>query len=44
MHLHSSVRRAPQLWLEPTGQILQVSRCETLADLLKAEINQALAV
>jgi diaminopimelate decarboxylase len=37
---YNSVGRAPQLWLEPDGAILQISRRETLEDILKAETNE----
>ncbi len=36
---YNSVGRAPQLWLEPDGSITQISRRETLEDILKAETN-----
>ncbi len=41
---YNSVGKAPQLWLEPDGQILQISRRERLADILKAETNEPVAV
>ena len=39
---YNSVGKAPQLWLEPDGSILQISRRETLEDVLKAETNEIL--
>lgn len=39
---YNSIGRAPQIWLEPTGQLTQISRRETLADILKAETDLAL--
>ena len=39
---YNSVGKAPQLWLEPDGSILQISRRETLADILKAETSEVL--
>ncbi len=39
---YNSVGRAPQIWLEPDGTLLQISRRETLADILKAETNELL--
>jgi diaminopimelate decarboxylase len=38
---YNSVGKAPQLWLEPNGQVLQISRRETLDDILKAETSEA---
>jgi diaminopimelate decarboxylase len=40
---YNSVGRAPQLWLEPDGSITQISRRETLEDILKAETNTPVA-
>ncbi len=40
---YNSIGKAPQLWLEPDGQIIQISRRETLADILKAETHEPLA-
>ncbi len=37
---YNSVGRAPQLWLEPDGRVLRISRRETLEDLLKAECEE----
>jgi diaminopimelate decarboxylase len=39
---YNSVGRAPQIWLEPDGTLLQISRRETLQDILKAETNEPL--
>jgi diaminopimelate decarboxylase len=39
---YNSVGRAPQIWLEPDGTLLQISRRETLQDILKAETNELL--
>lgn len=39
---YNSIGKAPQLWLEPDGQILQISRRETLEDILKAETHNVL--
>jgi diaminopimelate decarboxylase len=36
---YNSVGKAPQIWLEPDGTLLQISRRETLEDILKAETN-----
>ena len=36
---YNSIGRAPQIWLEPDGQLTQISRRETLADILKAETD-----
>ena len=36
---YNSVGKAPQLWLEPDGTIVQISRRETLEDILKAETD-----
>ena len=41
---YNSVGKAPQLWLEPDGQVLQISRRETLADILKAETNEPVVI
>ncbi len=40
---YNSVGRAPQLWLDPNGAVLQISRRETVEDILKAETHEALA-
>jgi diaminopimelate decarboxylase len=37
---YNSVGRAPQIWKEPSGELEQISRRETLEDLLKAETSQ----
>ena len=37
---YNSVGKAPQLWLEPDGNVEMISRRETLEDLLKAEVSQ----
>lgn len=34
---YNSIGKAPQLWAEPDGRVLQISRRETLDDILKAE-------
>jgi diaminopimelate decarboxylase len=34
---YNSIGKAPQLWLEPDGKVIQISRRETLEDILKAE-------
>lgn len=39
---YNSIGRAPQLWLEPNGQVEMISRRETLEDLLKAECSEVL--
>ena len=36
---YNSVGKAPQIWLEPDGSLLQISRRETLEDILKAETS-----
>ncbi|MDB6070774.1 MAG: Diaminopimelate decarboxylase [Verrucomicrobiales bacterium] len=41
---YNSVGRAPQIWLEPDGSLLQISRRETLADILKAETEAPLSL
>ncbi len=41
---YNSVGRAPQIWLEPDGSLLQISRRETLQDILKAETEEPLAL
>lgn len=40
---YNSVGRAPQLWLEPDGTVLKISRRETVEDLLKAECEEPLS-
>ncbi len=40
---YNSIGRAPQLWLEPDGRLIQISRRETLADILKSETATELA-
>jgi diaminopimelate decarboxylase len=39
---YNSIGRAPQLWLERDGSVEQISRRETIDDLLKAETNEPL--
>ncbi len=39
---YNSIGRAPQVWLESDGSVELISRRETLADLLKAEVSQPL--
>ena len=39
---YNSIGRAPQLWLEADGGVTQISRRETLEDILKAETEQPL--
>ncbi len=39
---YNSIGRAPQLWLEPDGGVRVISRRETIEDLLKAEVDEAL--
>lgn len=39
---YNSIGRAPQLWLEPDGTVLQISRRETVDDLMKAECEEPL--
>lgn len=41
---YNSIGRAPQLWLEEDGSVRQISRRETLDDILKAETNEPLAL
>jgi diaminopimelate decarboxylase len=41
---YNSIGRAPQLWLEPDGSVLQISRRETLDDILKAETDAPVAI
>jgi diaminopimelate decarboxylase len=37
---YNSIGKAPQLWLEPDGSVTQISRRETLEDILKAETEE----
>ena len=37
---YNSIGRAPQLWLEEDGNVTQISRRETIADILKAETDE----
>lgn len=39
---YNSVGRAPQLWLEPDGSVEQISRRETLEDLVRTETSERL--
>ncbi|NBV86772.1 MAG: diaminopimelate decarboxylase [Verrucomicrobia bacterium] len=39
---YNSIGKAPQVWLEPDGRVELISRRETLADLLKAEVSEVL--
>ena len=39
---YNSIGRAPQVWLESDGSTSLISRRETLEDLLRAEVSQAL--
>jgi diaminopimelate decarboxylase len=39
---YNSIGRAPQLWREADGSLTQISRRESLADILKAEISEPL--
>jgi diaminopimelate decarboxylase len=39
---YNSIGRAPQLWIEPDRSVVQISRRETVDDLLKAEMSQML--
>lgn len=41
---YNSVGRAPQLWLEPDGTLTQISRRETIEDILKAETEETITV
>jgi diaminopimelate decarboxylase len=41
---YNSIGRAPQLWLEADGSVTQLSRRETLEDILKAETNAPLSL
>ncbi len=41
---YNSIGRAPQLWLDTDGSVTQISRRETLDDILKAETNAPLAL
>jgi diaminopimelate decarboxylase len=40
---YNSIGRAPQLWLEEDGSVTQISRRESLEDLLKAETDESLS-
>ena len=37
---YNSIGRAPQLWLEESGEVTQISRRESIEDLLKAETSE----
>jgi diaminopimelate decarboxylase len=39
---YNSIGRAPQVWLESDGSTSLISRRETLEDLLRAEVNEAI--
>lgn len=39
---YNSIGRAPQVWLEPDGSLQLISRRESIADILKAEVSQPL--
>jgi diaminopimelate decarboxylase len=39
---YNSIGRAPQLWLEESGAVTQISRRESIEDLLKAETDEPL--
>jgi diaminopimelate decarboxylase len=39
---YNSIGRAPQLWLEEDGSVTQISRRETVEDILKAETDERL--
>ncbi|HWB07156.1 MAG TPA: diaminopimelate decarboxylase [Verrucomicrobiales bacterium] len=41
---YNSVGRAPQIWLEPDGTLTQISRRETIEDILKAETEETITV
>ena len=41
---YNSIGRAPQLWLEENGEVRQISRRETLDDILKAETDEPLVL
>jgi diaminopimelate decarboxylase len=41
---YNSIGKAPQLWLEPEGKVIQISRRETLEDILKAETCEILKI
>ena len=41
---YNSIGRAPQVWLEEDGSIELISRRESLADLLKAEVEEPIAL
>lgn len=41
---YNSVGRAPQLWLEEDGSVTQISRRESIEDILKAETETAVAL
>jgi diaminopimelate decarboxylase len=39
---YNSIGRAPQVWLDADGSTSLISRRETLEDLLRAEVNEAI--
>lgn len=39
---YNSIGRAPQVWLEPDGNVMQISRRETIEDLLDLDTDTAL--
>ena len=41
---YNSIGKAPQIWLEPSGSLTQISRRETLEDILKAETDEPLSI
>jgi diaminopimelate decarboxylase len=41
---YNSIGRAPQVWMEEDGSLELISRRESLADLLKAEVEEPLAL
>jgi diaminopimelate decarboxylase len=40
---YNSIGRAPQLWLEEDGSVTEISRRETIEDILKAETDERIA-
>ena len=40
---YNSIGRSPQVWLEEDGSMELISRRESLADLLKAEVEEPIA-
>jgi diaminopimelate decarboxylase len=41
---YNSIGRAPQVWMEEDGSLELISRRESLADLLKAEVEEPLSL